>query len=389
MKLSWRNSSYMLGWFQLSHGKSRMVVALCGVSVIAAMILTVLSLRDSVIDSSLLVPSSLRGDIVVLSPRTQTILRAAQFPSRFLERIHGIEGVESVSAVYFDTARWVNPETRQEHPIRVWGMELERDVLGLPGIDASDPTLRMSDSVLFDRLSRPKFGPVAQRIQSGGDFSTEVNGRQVQVCGLTTAGISISSDGNLFTTHANYQRLFPGKGLAACNIGIVRTKPGEDIGKIAVAAREMLGSEAVVLTRQEMIEAEREFTRINDPVDDIMGMIAAVAFLVGMIIVYQILYTDVINHLPQFATLKAIGFPDHFLLRIILSEGLILSLIGFWPGLFIAVFLTRIAHQAIMIPVNIDPLMATGVLVAVMVMCVLSAAVAVRKISQAEPADVF
>ncbi len=57
-----------------------------------------------------------------------------------------------------------------------------------------------------------------------------------------------------------------------------------------------------------MIESEISFMTLNDPVDDIMGMIAGVAFFVGMIIVYQILYTDVVNHLPQFATLKAIGF---------------------------------------------------------------------------------
>jgi putative ABC transport system permease protein len=151
----------------------------------------------------------------------------------------------------------------------------------------------------------------------------------------------------------------------------------------------MLGTEARVLTREEMMEAEKAFMRTNDPVDDIMGMIASVAFFVGMIIVYQILYTDVVNHLPQFATLKAIGFTGMFLLGIIIAEGVILSLLGFWPGLLMAHGLAWLAREATLLPVNITVSNAVGVFVAAIVMCVLAASIAVRKISQAEPASVF
>jgi putative ABC transport system permease protein len=153
--------------------------------------------------------------------------------------------------------------------------------------------------------------------------------------------------------------------------------------------REMLGSEARVLTRSEMLEAEKAFMKLNDPVDDIMGMIAGVAFFVGMIIVYQILYTDVVNHLPQFATLKAIGFTGAFLLGIIIAEGVILSLIGFWPGLLMAHGLAWLAQQATLLPVSITLGNTVGVLLAAIVMCVLAASIAVRKITQAEPASVF
>ncbi len=87
-----RNSFAAIGWSQLSHGRTRMIVALCGVSVIVAMILAVLSLKDAVIDSTLQVPKSLKGDVIILSARTQTILRPAPFPRRFLDRLHGIPG---------------------------------------------------------------------------------------------------------------------------------------------------------------------------------------------------------------------------------------------------------------------------------------------------------
>jgi putative ABC transport system permease protein len=120
-----------------------------------------------------------------------------------------------------------------------------------------------------------------------------------------------------------------------------------------------------------------------------MGMIASVAFFVGMIIVYQILYTDVVNHLPQFATLKAIGFTGVFLLGIIISEGVILSVLGFWPGLIMAHGLAWLAQEATLLPVSITISNTIGVLLAAVVMCVLAASIAVRKITQAEPASVF
>jgi putative ABC transport system permease protein len=384
-----RNSFAAIGWSQLSHGKTRMIVALCGVSVIVAMILTVLSLKDAVIDSTLQVPRSLKGDVIILSARTQTILRPAPFPRRFLDRLHGIPGVAAVSSVVIENARWINPESRQEHPIRVFGLDLEFDVISLPGINPDEPHLKLKDTIIFDASSRPKFGPVAERFQNGQGFRTEVNGRRVEVCGLTYAGVSIAADGNLFTTHANFQRLFPSLGSSRSHIGVIRLETPESQTEVARQVRELLGTEARVLTRSEMLAAERAFMVLNDPVDDIMGMIAGVAFLVGMIIVYQILYTDVVNHLPQFATLKAIGFTGGFMLGIIISEGIILSLLGFWPGLCIAHGLAWLAQEATLLPVSITLSNTIGVLLAAIVMCVLAASIVVRKITQAEPASVF
>jgi putative ABC transport system permease protein len=384
-----KTSFLAIGWSQLSHGRTRMLVALSGVSIIVAMILTVLSLKDAVIASTLQVPRSLKGDVIILSARTQTILRPAPFPRRFLDRLHGIEGVAAVSSVAIENGRWINPETRQEHPIRVFGLDLEFDVIELPGIDPSEPKLKMKDTIIFDASSRPKFGSVKETFEREQRFATEVNGRRVEVCGLTYAGVSIASDGNLFTTHANFQRLFPQLGSLRSHIGVIRLKESQHQTEVVRQMRKMLGSEACVLTRSEMLDAEKAFMKLNDPVDDIMGMIAGVAFFVGMIIVYQILYTDVVNHLPQFATLKAIGFTGAFLLGIIIAEGVILSLIGFWPGLLMAHGLAWLAQQATLLPVSITLSNTIGVLLAAIVMCVLAASIAVRKITQAEPASVF
>ncbi len=382
-------SSFVMGWRQLSHGRSRMIVALAGVSVAVLLILTVLSLKESIFRSSLLIPGSLRGDLIVLSPRTQSVMRPARMPSRLLERLRGIDGVVSVSAVSVDTGKWVNPWTHQEHPIRVWGMDLQADILGLPGIDPADPVLRRTDSVLFDELARPKFGPVGAELRAGRQVRTEVNGHRLSVIGLTRAGISVGVDGNLFATPANFQRLFPGQSTAACHLGTVSLAPGADPERVLAAAHQLLGGEARVLRRTAVIDAEIAYLRANEPVDFVMTLIATVGFFVGMIIVYQILYSDVINHLPQFATLKAMGFSNGYLLRIVVSEGLILSLIGFWPGMLGAIALTAAAQRAIILPVRVTVDQAAVVLALTIVMCCVAAFAAVRKLAQADPANAF
>lgn len=382
-------SSFLMGWRQLSHGRSRMIVALIGVAVAVLLMLTVLSLKEAVFNSTLLVPSSLRGDLIVLSPRTQSVMRPARMPVRLLERVRGVEGVASVSPVTLETGKWVNPETHQEHPIRVWGLDLQADVLGLPGIDPRDPVLRTADAGLFDERSKPKYGGVAGALRGGRAFRAEVNGREFEVIGLTRAGISVGVDGNLFTTPANFQRLFPSASTAACHIGVVDLAPGTDAAAVLAAARAMLGAEARVLPRSDLLEAEIAYMRANEPVDYIMSTIAAVAFAVGMIIVYQILYSDVLNHLPQFATLKAMGFADGYLLRIVMSEGLILSLIGFWPGLLAAIVLTTMAQAVILLPVVVTVERAALVLGLSIAMCGVAAAAAVQKLRHADPANVF
>ena len=389
MNLLRDGNSLKMGWLQLSHGRSRMIVALLGVAVAVLLMLTVLSLKQAVYTSSLLVPSSLRGDLIVLSSRTQSFSRPARLSVRLVARLTGIAGVASASTISTDMGKWINPWTHQEHPIRVWGLDLQAGVLGLPGIDPDNPVLRKADAVLFDELARPKFGPIATELHAGHEVYAEVNGRRIAVVGLTRAGVSIGIDGNLFTTEANYQRLFPGQTPSACHVGVVRLEPGTDLPAVLNAAQTLLGREAIVMPRSEVLVAETAYMKANEPVDAIMTTIAAVAFAVGMIIVYQILYADVINHLTQFATMKAIGFSNGYLMRIVMSEGLILSLIGFWPGLLAAIALTASAQAVIMLPIKVTIGRAVLVFTLTVVMCAIAAAAAVRKLAKADPANVF
>jgi putative ABC transport system permease protein len=243
--------------------------------------------------------------------------------------------------------------------------------------------------VIYDRANRSNFGPVVQALDTSGAVDAEINHRRVRVCGAVTVGISISSDGNLFCTPANFLRLFPDRNPGAIDIGLVGLRAGEDAKQTARELQPLLGEEAVLLTRQELIDAELNNVRTNAPIDFIFGLGVGVGFFIGVVVVYQILYTEVTNHLPQLATLKAMGFTDGYLLRLVVWQGLFLAVLGYLPGFVLALGLYDIAEEQVQMAFSMTPERTVGVALSTAVMCCIAGAIAVRKAWQADPAEVF
>jgi putative ABC transport system permease protein len=112
-------------------------------------------------------------------------------------------------------------------------------------------------------------------------------------------------------------------------------------------------------------------------------------FIVGVIIVYQILYTDVADHIAEYATLKAMGYKNFYLLAVVFQEALILSILGYIPGIGLSIGLYSLTRNATNLPLFMATLRAIQVLIMTIVMCVISGAIAMRKLQAADPADIF
>jgi putative ABC transport system permease protein len=286
-------------------------------------------------------------------------------------------------------ARWKNSWEHIEIPITVYGIEPNNDMLRLPGYSQMEDKLRLADHVVYDEMSRSTFGPVVQTLDRDGMFETEVNQRRIHIIGKIRVGVSIGNDGNLFCSTSNFLRLFPNRIPGAIDLGLVRLKPGTETAQAIRELQPLLGQEAKILTRDGLIASEIAFMRENAPVDFIFGMGTVVGFFIGFVVVYQILYTEVTNHLPQLATMKAMGFTDRYLLRLVVWQALILSVIGYVPGYFMAIGLYKVAETQIQMPFAMTSTRAIGVLTATILMCCMSALIAVRKAWSADPAEVF
>lgn len=73
--------------------------------------------------------------------------------------------------------------------------------------------------------------------------------------------------------------------------------------------------------------------------------------IVGIVIVYQILYTNITQHLPEYATLMAMGYENTYFLGLIFRQSLFLATMGYIPGLLIASGMYFITRQSTLLPV--------------------------------------
>ena len=118
-----------------------------------------------------------------------------------------------------------------------------------------------------------------------------------------------------------------------------------------------------------------------------MGVL--IGLLVGCIIVYQILYTDVTDHLGEYATLKAMGYHDRALYSIVIQESIILSLFGFLPGVGLSMLAYHVARDATSLPIAMTFVRFVTVYILTALMCIISGALAMRKLRSADPAEIF
>ena len=111
--------------------------------------------------------------------------------------------------------------------------------------------------------------------------------------------------------------------------------------------------------------------------------------MVGCVIVYQVLYSDVSDHLPEYATLMAMGYPLKSLLGVVAREGLLLAAFGYLPAYGAGQGLYWLVRNATKLPVGMDSARASTVFTMILVMCMGSATLAMRRLADADPAEIF
>jgi putative ABC transport system permease protein len=378
-----------LSWLQLTREKTRLAVALAGIGFADILMFMQLGFRDALYYSNVRFHNSLQGDIVLINSQSSAVLAMRSFSQRRLYKALELPQVQSVHPIYLDFTTWKNPVTGRPRSILIFGMNPEINLVNLPGVQENLEKLKLPDVVLFDRSSRLEYGPIAANYDQGKTVTAEVRRRRIKVEGLFTLGASFGADGNLITSDVNFLRIFSNRQRGLIDIGLIRLKPGANPQLVAQELRKYLPKEVNVLTKQEFIDFERNYWASSTAIGFIFTLGTVMGFIVGTVIVYQILYTEVADHLAEYATLKAIGYTQNYLLTVILQEAFLLAVLGYFPGMFFALFMYKSAREATLLPVFMTFDRAVMVLILTMIMCFISGAIAVRKLRSADPADIF
>ena len=378
-----------LGWLQLRHRPLRLAVALLGIGFAVLLIMMQLGFRSALFESAVRYHERLDYDIALFSPDSVFIVRPEAFSIRRLYQALGDPGVASVAPVYIFPAIWKNPWTNQRRSINLIGFNPADGLLDAPGFDEARAKLQQEDVVIFDARSRPEFGPVAASVRGGEEVVTEVNNRKIRIGGLYEMGTSFGIDGSLMTSDDNWLRLFPDRSRNNIQLGLLKLKPGADAEVVRDRLREFLPQDVLVLTKKDFVAREVAYWNRATPIGYVFAFGAIMGFVVGSIIVYQILFADVSEHLSEYATLRAMGYPNRFVAGIVLQQAAILGVLGYLPGLALSHFLYGRAAAATFLPLHVTPGRALGVFLLTLAMCSISGLLAVRRVRRLDPAEVF
>jgi putative ABC transport system permease protein len=377
-----------LAWLQLIEQKGRLAVAIAGIAFADMLIFVQLGFQDALYDSAVEPHRNLRADLVIINPQLQTLFSVKSFQRERLYQTLGYDGVKSVASIYIATGQWRNPTTRIDRAILVWGIEPTRPTFTFPEVNQNLEKIQSLNRVLFDRAGRPEYGDIEAEYKQKGAFEVELNSKVVTVEGIFTNGASFAADGNVITSDSTFLTLFPTRKTADIEIGLITLKPGAN--RTLVQQKIAAGMpDLKVLTLEEFAGVEKTYWESQGSIGFIFGLGVIVGFIVGIVIVYQILYTDVTDRLPEYATLKAMGYSDRYLFTIVLQEALILAILGFLPSMGIAIGLYQVAQSATLLPIVMKFDRAIFVLVLTIFMCIGSGAIAIRKLQAADPAELF
>jgi putative ABC transport system permease protein len=378
-----------LGWLQLSREKSRLVVALSGIAFADVLMFMQLGFQNALYYSNTRVGRTLQTDIILVSPQARNMQYLSTFSRRRLYQAMDIPGVKSAGALYTNTIAWKNPQTRRESTIQVIGFTPEQPAFNLPEVNQQLDKIKLPNTVLFDRGSRGDYKATIAQLEQGKTLTTEIERRTITVAGLFKLGASFGADGILMTSDQNFLRLFPKRKSTSISLGLIHLKSGYDPVEVTKALKSHLPDDVKVLTHEEFIKFEEDYWKRQSPIGFIFGLGTAMAFVVGVVIVYQVLSTDVNAHLKEYATFKAMGYRNSYLLGVVFEEAIILAFLGFIPGTILPLGLYQVAAKATALPIFMTLTRALLVLMLTVVMCGISGAIATRKLQAADPADMF
>lgn len=378
-----------LGWLQLRKDRTKLLTALAGIAFADILVFMQLGFQDALFRGNTQYPRRFMADLIIVSSQARSSTQAFTFPRRRLLQAMDVPGVKSADALYIGTVTWRNPVTREKGSLSIFGQNPYRPSFDLPVVNGQLELIKLPDTVLLDKGGRGDYESLVEQVLQGKPVTTEIDLRTITIGGFFELGASFAADGAMITSDQNFLRLFPRREAGAVSLGLVDLHPEVDAEMVRAHLEAYLADDVRVFTHVEYLEFEVNELQTNSSIGFVFGLGSAMGFVVGLVIVYQVLSTDVNAHMAEYATFKAMGYQDRYLLGIVFEEALILSVLGFIPSVGVALGLYQLTAMATSLSIVMPANRAMWVLGLTVVMCGLSGAIATRKLQAADPADIF
>ena len=384
-----------LAWLNTTSSPPKLLLASSGIGFAVVLMFMQIGFLNGLFDSTVQILRLLDADLVIMSPARYTLPSEQRFNYGLLLRARAVTGVRSVQPLYIDRSmsevRVIGHVSRS---IRAIGVPLDANVFIDPIMNNKCRLLTDANYALVDRKSKAKYGFEKVNLQLLRDQEVEISGRRVEMKEWIEIGTDFVYDGSVIVSDRGVEHFFPFRNgtkppLAAVDLGLVKLSEDSNKTTVQEQLQLMLGDAVHVYEREALIRREIGFWATNTPIGIIFSIGTVMGLFVGVIICYQILFTDIHDHLAEFATLKAMGFGPYYFLRFIMLQSFYLSVFGFLPGWLISWLLYLWLSELTGLVMMLTAQRVLLVFFLTFLMCTISGALAVRKLWAADPATLF
>lgn len=384
-----------IAWAQLLHQKVQTIVTILGIAFTAALLFMQIGFRIGLLESSTQLPASFQSDIVLTSNSSIAFSVAVPFSERRLNQVLAFEEVESVTPVYITMifVKRLEEQPKLMSSIQVIAFPLKPNVIELPGLTENLDKLKGDNLFLLDGRSRSELSSLVTAVKDNGRVSTEITTlgferRKVNFVGLFEMGASTFYNGNLITSETNFLKIF---GLEQGEIlaGLVHVKPGVDVPSLISRIKAYLPEDVKVMSKEELIREDKKFIEYSSPMGTVFLFAMLFSIIIGIVILYQVLYQNISRFTKEYATLKAIGYSQGFLVKIVLEQVFIFAISGYIPGFITSCFVYNILSEVTKMKFLMSFNIAAFVLFQVCLICIVSGIIATNKLKEANPVEIF
>lgn len=377
-----------IGWLQLTHNRTRFAAALSGVAFANVLVFVQLGIMNSMGAATLRPYDFFQADVMISAGDANSLTDGGNVARQWMLQAMADPDVAAGMGLFIANVPWDRGE--KDISLTTFGIDPAQAAFLSEAIAGDAALLQVQDSVILDRLARGLGKEEAAAIRPQTPLSFETQGRTLTAYATFAGGGGFGGDGYMIVSDQTFLSLFPARSSAAPDHILLRLRPAANPAVVIPRLKALISDPSLrIRSYADAAQEDLRYQQTRRPTGIIFGFGVLIGVLVGLVIVYQVLSTDVADHLREYATFKAMGYGPRFFLGVVFEEALVLGIMGFIPGLIVGTTILTVMGKITTLPLAMTPSMAISVFLGTIVFSALSGAIATRRLAAADPADLF
>ena len=377
-----------IGWLQLTHSRTRFAAALAGVAFANVLVFVQLGIMNSMGAATLRPYAFFQPDVMISAADANSMTDGGNVARQWLLQAMADPDVADGIGLFIANVPWDRGD--KDISLTTFGVDPAKSAFLSAEIAGDLSLLQVQDAAILDRLARGLGKEEAAAIRPQSRLAFETQGRTITAYATFAGGGGFGGDGYMLVSDQTFLSMFPARSSAAPDHILLTLRPGANPEAVIARLKTLISDPSLrIRNYAQAAEDDLRYQQTKRPTGIIFGFGVLIGVLVGLVIVYQVLSTDVSDHLREYATFKAMGYGPRFFLGVVFEEALVLGILGFIPGLIVGTTILTIMGAITTLPLAMTPTMAISVFLGTIVFSALSGAIATRRLAAADPADLF